>query len=33
VNREPVRGLTFEDVWSALMETDNRFQETGKIFQ
>jgi hypothetical protein len=28
--REPQRGLTFEDVWTAMMETDRRFKETDK---
>jgi hypothetical protein len=28
--REPVRGLTFEDVWAAMMETDKKFQETDR---
>ncbi|MDR0403717.1 MAG: hypothetical protein LBH35_09040 [Treponema sp.] len=31
--REPQRGLTFEDVWAAMMETDKKFQETDKKFQ
>jgi hypothetical protein len=26
--REPQRGLTFEDVWAAMMETDRKMQET-----
>jgi hypothetical protein len=26
-------GLTFEDVWAAMMETDKKFQETDKKFQ
>jgi hypothetical protein len=25
--REPQRGLTFEDVWAAMMETDRKFKE------
>jgi hypothetical protein len=25
--RQPMRGLTFEDVWAAMMETDRRMQE------
>jgi hypothetical protein len=28
--REPVRGLTFEDVWAAMMETDKKFKETDR---
>jgi hypothetical protein len=28
--REPMRGLTFEDVWAAMMETDRRFKETDR---
>jgi hypothetical protein len=28
--RQPQRGLTFEDVWAAMMETDRKFQETDK---
>jgi hypothetical protein len=28
--REPQRGLTFEDVWAAMMETDKKFQETDR---
>jgi hypothetical protein len=28
--REPQRGLTFEDVWAAMMETDRKFQETDR---
>jgi hypothetical protein len=28
--REPQRGLTFEDVWAAMMETDRKFKETDK---
>jgi hypothetical protein len=31
--REPQRGLTFEDVWAAMMETDKKFQETDKRLQ
>jgi hypothetical protein len=31
--REPQRGLTFEDVWAAMMETDKRFQETDRRLQ
>ncbi|MDR1902197.1 MAG: hypothetical protein LBQ88_07965 [Treponema sp.] len=31
--REPQRGLTFEDVWAAMMETDRKFQETDRKFQ
>jgi hypothetical protein len=31
--REPQRGLTFEDVWAAMMETDKKFQETDKKMQ
>jgi hypothetical protein len=28
--REPQRGLTFEDVWAAMMETDKKFQELAR---
>ncbi|MDR2048313.1 MAG: hypothetical protein LBP69_02560 [Treponema sp.] len=28
--REPRRGLTFEDVWAAMMETDKKIQETDR---
>jgi hypothetical protein len=28
--REPQRGLTFEDVWAAMMETEKKFQETDR---
>jgi hypothetical protein len=28
--QEPQRGLTFEDVWAAMMETDRRFKETDR---
>jgi hypothetical protein len=31
--RQPQRGLTFEDVWAALMETDRRQQETDRQMQ
>ncbi|MFP3090468.1 hypothetical protein LQZ21_09100 [Treponema sp. TIM-1] len=31
--REPVRGLTFEDVWALFQETDRKFQETDRKFQ
>jgi hypothetical protein len=31
--REPQRGLTFEDVWAAMMETDRKFQETDRKMQ
>jgi hypothetical protein len=31
--RQPQRGLTFEDVWAAMMETDKKFQETDRKFQ
>lgn len=31
--REPVRGLTFEDVWAMFQETDRKFQETDRKFQ
>jgi hypothetical protein len=29
-SREPVRGLTFEDVWAMFQETDRKFQETDR---
>jgi hypothetical protein len=29
----PQRGLTFEDVWVAMMETDRRFKETDRQFK
>ena len=28
--REPVRGLTFDDVWALFQETDRKMQETGR---
>jgi hypothetical protein len=28
--RQPVRGLTFEDVWAAILETDRQIKETGQ---
>jgi hypothetical protein len=31
--RQPQRGLNFDDVWAAMMETDKKFQETDKKFQ
>jgi hypothetical protein len=31
--RQPQMGLTFEDVWAAMMETDRKFQETDRKFQ
>jgi hypothetical protein len=31
--REPQRGLTFEDVWVAMMETDRRLQELTRKFE
>jgi hypothetical protein len=31
--REPQRGLTFEDVWAAMMETDKKFKETDRQLQ
>ncbi|MDR2630806.1 MAG: hypothetical protein LBC60_07775 [Spirochaetaceae bacterium] len=31
--REPARGLTFEDVWAMFQETDRKFQETDRKFQ
>jgi uncharacterized coiled-coil protein SlyX len=31
--RQPQRGLTFDDVWAAMMETERRFQETDRRFQ
>jgi hypothetical protein len=31
--RMPQTGLTFEDVWAAMMETDKKFKETDKKFQ
>ena len=31
--RQPEKGLTFEDVWAAMLETEKRFQETDKRFQ
>jgi hypothetical protein len=31
--REPQRGLTFEDVWAAMMETDRKIQETDRQIQ
>jgi hypothetical protein len=31
--REPVRGLTFEDVWAMFQETDRKMQETDRIVQ
>jgi hypothetical protein len=31
--REPQRGLTFEDVWAAMMETDKKFKETDRRFK
>jgi hypothetical protein len=31
--REPVRGLTFEDVWAMFQETDRKMQETDRKFQ
>jgi hypothetical protein len=31
--RQPQMGLTFQDVWAAMMETDRKFQETDKKFQ
>ncbi|MDR3302090.1 MAG: hypothetical protein LBT01_06130 [Spirochaetaceae bacterium] len=31
--RQPQRGLTFDDVWAAMMETDRKFQETDRKFQ
>jgi hypothetical protein len=31
--REPQRGLTFEDVWAAMMETDKKFKETDRRLQ
>ncbi|MDR1108676.1 MAG: hypothetical protein LBL19_06545 [Spirochaetaceae bacterium] len=31
--REPVRGLTFEDVWALFQETDRKMQETSRIVQ
>jgi uncharacterized protein YydD (DUF2326 family) len=31
--REPQRGLTFEDVWAAMMETDKKFQETDRYIK
>jgi hypothetical protein len=30
VTHEPQRGLTFEDVWAAMMETDRKIQELAK---
>jgi hypothetical protein len=31
--RQPQRGLSFEDVWAAMMETDKKFQETDRRLQ
>lgn len=31
--REPQRGLTFDDVWAAMMETDKRLQELTRKFE
>ena len=31
--RQPQKGLTFDDVWAALMETDRRFKETDRKFK
>jgi hypothetical protein len=31
--REPVRGLTFEDVWAMFRETDRKMQETDRKLQ
>ncbi|MDR0585611.1 MAG: hypothetical protein LBG26_00055 [Treponema sp.] len=31
--RKPQKGLTFEDVWAAMMETDKKFQETDRQFK
>jgi hypothetical protein len=31
--REPQRGLTFEDVWAAMMETNRKMQETDRRMQ
>jgi hypothetical protein len=31
--REPVRGLTFEDVWAMFRETDRKLQETGRFIK
>jgi TPP-dependent indolepyruvate ferredoxin oxidoreductase alpha subunit len=31
--RQPQMGLTFDDVWAAMMETDKKFQETDRKFQ
>jgi hypothetical protein len=31
--RQPQKGLTFEDVWAAILETERRFQETDKRFR
>jgi hypothetical protein len=31
--RQPVRGLTFEDVWAMFQETDRKFNETDRQFK
>jgi hypothetical protein len=31
--REPQRGLTFEDVWAAMMDTDKKFKETERLIK
>ncbi|MDR1575999.1 MAG: hypothetical protein LBS37_08345 [Treponema sp.] len=31
--RKPQRGLTFDDVWAAMMETDRKMQETARLIQ
>ncbi|MDR1400307.1 MAG: hypothetical protein LBJ41_10325 [Treponema sp.] len=33
IQRQPQRGLTFDDVWAAMMETDRKFQETDRQFK
>ncbi|MDR0585424.1 MAG: hypothetical protein LBG57_13910 [Treponema sp.] len=33
ITPQPQRGLTFEDVWAAMMETDRRFKETDRRFK
>ncbi|MDR2661971.1 MAG: hypothetical protein LBC31_03130 [Treponema sp.] len=30
---EPQRGLSFEDVWAAMQETDKKFKETDRLLQ
>ena len=33
IQHQPQRGLTFDDVWAAMMETDRKFQETDRMFK